>query len=427
MRLSLQQKIYTFTFISCFLFVVLVLSTLWSAQVVETAMKREEYANKIEGHTHILNQFIISENIYAINYNTEHWFALDQKFKKLLKLAPALTPQQQTIQNSIESQNKNVLRLFNAINKNKLKNADEIIKKHLKIRLITQLEAILSDSTQLSTIVKKDIKNVIKHQAIFIVSILALSLCVLIIGAFSLIKVFRVSLNEVKEAFEKNHSGRFQKIQLSTRSEEFESIAIAFNAMNKKLSETTISLESMRKIVAEKTYVLEQLSKTDSLTNIANRRALFERGSAEFSRVQRNQSLLSVILLDCDLFKNINDQYGHLFGDEVLKMICKVCSNEIRKIDFFARYGGEEFIILLPDSELSGAIETAKRIQRSLANNCLAFEGNDVQVTVSIGISMANAEHKSFEALLNSADTAMYEAKKNGRDRIEVFEVSISH
>ena len=115
-----------------------------------------------------------------------------------------------------------------------------------------------------------------------------------------------------------------------------------------------------------------------------------------------------------------------MFGDEVLKRICKVCSNEIRKVDFFARYGGEEFVIILPDSELSGAIETAKRIQRSLANNCLSFEGKDVLVTVSIGVSIANADHESFEALLNSADTAMYKAKKNGRDRIETIEDSIS-
>lgn len=427
MKLSLQQQIYFFTLSSCFLFIILVISVLWSTQVVENALEREEYANKVESHTNTLKHFIISENIYASNYNTENWLTLDSKFNQLLRLAPKLTPQQQTIQNSIESQNKNVLRLFNAINKNQLKNANEIIKKHLKTRLITQLEAILSDSVQLSNIAQKDIQNIIKQQAILIVSLLALSILGLVYGAFRLSIIFKTSLNEVKIAFAKNHSGDFQKIQLSNQSEEFNSIANAFNAMNKKLSETTISLESMKKIVAEKTYVLEQLSNTDPLTNVANRRALFERGNAEFSRVQRNQSCLTVILLDCDLFKNINDEYGHLFGDEILKNICKVCCAEIRSIDFFARYGGEEFIILLPDSDLSSAMEIAKRIQYSLASNCISYEEKDIYTTVSMGICSATNEHTNFEQLIKDADIAMYKAKTNGRNRIETLEDSILH
>tara|TARA_R110002167_G_scaffold34573_2_gene110410 strand:- start:63869 stop:65149 length:1281 start_codon:yes stop_codon:yes gene_type:complete len=422
MKLSLQQHIYFFTLSSCLLFVVLVISILWSTHIVEIALKREKYANKVENHTNILKQFIISENIYASNYNQDKWFSLDRKFNELLRLAPNLTPQQQTIQNSIKSQSKSVLRLFNAINENKLKNTDEIIKKHLSIRLMTQLDTIRSDSIQLSTIVRKDIQNIIKDQVIFILSILALSIFTLVYGAFKLIKIFKTSLMEVKIAFKENHSGHFQNIQLSNQSEEFDSIANAFNAMNKKLSVTTVSLESMKKIVEERTQVLEQLSNTDPLTQVANRRALFERGNAEFSRVQRTKSQLTLILLDCDLFKDINDQFGHLFGDEVLKKLCEVCTKEIRNIDFFARYGGEEFIIILPDSELNGAVETAKRIQRSLANNCIAFEGEEICITVSIGISTVSDKHNNFDQLIKDADIAMYKAKENGRNRIETIE-----
>ena len=149
---------------------------------------------------------------------------------------------------------------------------------------------------------------------------------------------------------------------------------------------------------------------------------MFERGNVEFSRVQRNQSHLAVILLDCDLFKNINDKFGHLFGDEILKNICNICCEEIRKIDFFARYGGEEFIILLPGSDINGAVETAKRIQRSLAINGISYEGENIYVTVSMGICTANAKHTNFEELIKSADIAMYKAKTNGRNRIEIIE-----
>ncbi|MFT5294598.1 MAG: diguanylate cyclase (GGDEF)-like protein [Colwellia sp.] len=425
MKLSLQQQIYFFTISSCLLFSVLVISILWSTQVIDVASQREKYAHNIEGHTNTLKQFITRENIYASNYNAKKWLSLENRFKELLILVPHLTPQQHTIQNSIESQNRNVMRLFNVINKNKLKNADETIKKHLKIRLLTQLEAIRSDSIQLSTIAQKDIKNIIKNQIIFVLSILALVIFTLVYGACNLVKIFRTSLKEVKLAFESNHSGNFQKIQLSNQSEEFNSIAQAFNTMNKKLSSTTVSLESMKKTVEERTHELEQLSNTDPLTKIGNRRALFERGNYEFSRAQRTKSQLALIMIDCDFFKNINDQFGHLFGDEVLKNLCKLCCKEIRNIDFFARYGGEEFIIILPDSELSGAVQTANRIQRSLARNCTEFEGNEICVTVSIGICALNDKHNNFEQLINDADNAMYQAKENGRNRIEIIENNI--
>lgn len=428
MTLSLQKNIYIFTLSSCLLFVILVLSILWSIQAINVALEREKYAHKVEGHAHILKQIINTENIYASNYNIDDWLALDKKFVELLEYPPTLTSKQQTIQNSIESQNKSILRLFNLINKNKLQNADEAIKKHLKIRLITQLEAIRTDSIQLSDIVNKDIVEVIKRQVIFIISVFSVIIFTLILGAYRLIKVFRTSLTEVKNAFEKNHSGSFQKIELSNQSEEFTSIANAFNAMNKKLSETTVSLASMKKIVEERTHVLEQLTRTDYLTNVANRRALFERGNIEFSRAQRNRSQLSVILFDCDLFKNINDQFGHTFGDEILKHICKIGTKETRSIDLFARYGGEEFIIILPDTAPNSAVETAKRIQHSLANNGISFEGKQVvNVTISIGICSLDSKHDNFEQIVKDADKAMYKAKTNGRNRIEIISDETSH
>lgn len=422
MKLSLQQQIYVFTLSSCIFFLALAISILWSIQVVNVALDRERYANKVESHANILKQFISIENIYASDFNTDSWLALDHEFSELLLKTPNLTAQQQTIQNSIESQNKNVLRLFNAINKNKLLNANDKIKQHLKARLITQLEAIRTDSIQLFNIVQVDINSVIQRQVTWILSMLLLSLFILVYGAFKLVRIFRTSLQEVKSAFVKTRSGNFQKIELSNTSEEFESIASAFNDMNTELSETTVSLESMTKIVAQRTEVLEKLSNTDPLTNVANRRALFEKGNAEFLRIQRSHNKFTIILLDCDLFKDVNDQYGHVFGDEVLKHICKICSKEIRSIDFFARYGGEEFIILLPDSELAGAVKTAERIQKSLASNCISFEDNEITVTLSLGICTVNDSHTNFEAVIKDADTAMYRAKENGRNRIEVFE-----
>lgn len=426
MKLSLQRQIYVFTLSSCVLFIALASSILWSIKVVNVALDRERYAHKVENHANILKQFISIENIYASDFNAERWLDLDRQFSELLKKKPSLTAQQQTIQNSIESQNTNLLRLFNAMNKNNLLNADDSIKQHLKLRLINQLEAIRADSLQLFNIVRGDISSVIRQQVIWILSILLLSLFILVFGALKVVRIFRTSLKEVKVAFEKNRTGNFQKIALSNQSEEFDIIASAFNEMNTELSETTVSLDSMTKIVADRTQVLETLSNTDPLTNVANRRALFERGNAEFSRVQRTHNKFTLILLDCDFFKAINDQYGHSFGDEVLKHICKVCSEEIRNIDFFARYGGEEFIVLLPESDLAGAVKTAERIQRAIANNLIRFNGDEICVTLSLGICSVNNTHTSFEAVIKDADIAMYQAKKNGRNRIEVIDSAMS-
>ena len=412
MKLSLLHQILFFTLGSCLLFTILVFSILWSIQAVDITLKREKYAHKVEDRTNILKQFILSEDIYSSNYNTNNWLTLENKFDNLLRLAPNLTPQQQTIQNSIVSQNKSVQRLFNAINENKLKNANQAIKKHLKIRLITQLEAIRTDSIQLSTIAKEDIQSVIKNQIIFVLLVLILIILALVYGAFRLTTVFKTSLNEVKKAFKDNHSGNFQNIHFSNHTEEFEDIASAFNAMNKKLSVTTVSLESMKKIVHERTCKLEQLSNTDPLTQVANRRALFERGNAEFSRIQRSKNELTIILLDCDLFKDINDEFGHAFGDKSLISFAKALHESIREEDTASRISGDEFVLLLEqqDHPLDVSLffeRLDKNVARQLKeNNC------PIKLEYSFGLATYPTDGESLKSLLHVADNRMYDMKK---------------
>jgi len=421
MNICLSQRIFIFAISCCLLFVILVASVIWSSRAIELAFSRDSYAQQVDNQTNSLKQLIVSDNIYASEYNTRNWLTLQRRLTSLLKSPPELSPQQQTLQISINSQNNNVKTLFEQISKNKLKNASQAIKNHLKDRLMTQLEAISSDSLQLSALVHDDIHKTITREALFIVLVSSASILILLLGAFTLTNIFKKSLSEVKQAFEKNHSGHFEKIKLSYQSQEFDSIVNAFNTMNEKLSKSTVSLEVMTKVVEERTHVLEQLSNTDPLTKVANRRALFARANLEFSRAIRGKNKLTLLMLDCDLFKDVNDEYGHLFGDELLIHICNICSQEIRDIDFLARYGGEEFIIVLPDCDVKGGIETANRIQRSLAAHCMAIEGKDVCVTLSIGVSMLRDGHKNLDHLINDADKAMYQAKENGRNRIEVL------
>lgn len=418
MQFSLTQRIYIFTVGCCFLFAILLASILWASQKIELAFKREKYAQQVDNHTNSLTQHIISNQLYASLHKDEAWLLLHQKLLNILERAPELTPKQQTIQNSINSQSHSVTRLYSEIVK--LAPVNNSIREHLLSRLISQLESIRADSVQLSANVQQDINQVIERQVVFILLLFLLCIAVLLYGAVKLTKVFKKSLQEVTYAFQENHSGHFQKIKLTHNTPEFNSIAQAFNAMNLKLNETMVSLEVMKKVVEERTHSLEQLSNTDPLTQVANRRALFERGHMEFSRVLRNQKQLTLVLLDCDFFKDINDEFGHLFGDKLLQHLCQTCKQTIREVDFLARYGGEEFIIILPECDEQGGIDFAKRIQQSLASHALKADDKDVYLTVSIGITEMTERHKSFEQLINDADQAMYQAKKKGRNRIEV-------
>jgi diguanylate cyclase (GGDEF)-like protein len=427
MKLSLSQRILFFTACCCLLFTFLVASIIRSSEVIELTFEQNNYAQNLVNNTTMIKQLIIRDDIYTGNYNTSSWQDSQRKLINTLKLSPILTPQEQTLKNSINSQNASVNRLFKKIKENKLKNASESIKNHLKARLIIQLETIRSDSEQLSSIAQKNIHEVLKQELIFIVTILAICIALLTFGSFNLIRIFNTSMNEIKEAFKSNHSGNFEEIKLSHHSQEFASIAHAFNEMNNKLADTTVSLAVMKKIVEERTHVLEELSNTDPLTKVANRRALFERGHLEFSRILRTQSKLTLILLDCDYFKGFNDKFGHLVGDQLLIHICRICSEEIRDVDFLGRYGGEEFVIILPDCDIAGGIETANRIQQSLSQHCLLIEDNKICMTLSIGVAMFNEKHKDFEQLVNDADQAMYIAKESGRNRIVVYQDTNLH
>jgi|GEM_PF-1138834 len=421
MKLSLTQRICFFTASCFFLFFILISSLVWSWQQVEFAVSRDRNVHQVHNYANTLKQLIISDNIYASDYTADKWLSSHKKLINLFKLVPSLTPQQQTIHNSVSSQSQNVKLLFNKMIENKFKNASEVIKKHLERKLLTQLEIIQSDLVQLSFLVQQDIYQVIKRQSLFIISIISASMVILLYGSFRLIEIFRISLNEVKRAFEKNHSGHFQKIKLSYDSNEFEGIVNEFNSMNHKLSQTTVSLAVMKKTVKDKTYILEQLSNTDPLTKVANRRALYQRGNVELSREHRTHNKLTVMLIDCDYFKQVNDTFGHEGGDELLKHICKICNQEIRDVDFLARFGGEEFVIILPDCDINGGVEIANRIQSSLAKNSLVIKNKDVvNVTLSIGVCTLSDRHTTFEQLINDADKSMYQAKMNGRNRIEV-------
>jgi len=164
----------------------------------------------------------------------------------------------------------------------------------------------------------------------------------------------------------------------------------------------------------------EALSLTDSLTSLRNRRAFDEEFASRFEQARRYARPLSLVIVDLDYFKSINDQFGHAAGDGVLRGVARTLDHETRRSDFVARIGGEEFAILLPETSLFEALHFAEKIRSTIMNSTIRTEAATHKVTVSIGV--ANVPHSSVtsaQELFNAADQALYRAKARGRNRIE--------
>ena len=161
---------------------------------------------------------------------------------------------------------------------------------------------------------------------------------------------------------------------------------------------------------------LVEMNTKDALTGIYNRRFLESRLQEEFERHRRHSHPLSLIMIDIDFFKKVNDNYGHQCGDAVLQAVAEKTSSVIRKTDFVARYGGEEFCCLLPETAVNAAEIVAENIRAHIEQIENVFEGNSIKVTISLGIS-GLVDKDSPETLLKRADDALYQAKHSGRNR----------
>lgn len=189
---------------------------------------------------------------------------------------------------------------------------------------------------------------------------------------------------------------------------------------------STQRLEQSIKEVREAHRRLELLSRLDPLTQIQNRRSLMEDLEKELQRSRRYHRHLALLFLDVDHFKSINDRFGHAFGDRVLQRITQVASHLIRLPDIFGRYGGEEFAIGLVECDQAKAREIAERIRQAIARTSFEWDNQAVQVTVSIGIALMPPAMDKIDALIEQADRALYQAKINGRNRIELYRDSAS-
>lgn len=178
-------------------------------------------------------------------------------------------------------------------------------------------------------------------------------------------------------------------------------------------------LEKAYSQLQKKEAKIRELMLTDPLTELANRRHLDDRLADEIERSERYGHKLAVILADLDHFKSFNDEYGHLKGDDVLKLFADVMINNVRAVDFVARFGGEEFVIVMPETTADGATRLAERIRQSMAQREIG--GVSRKITASFGVTMKRPGDKAKD-LVSRADQALYQSKENGRNRVTFME-----
>jgi diguanylate cyclase (GGDEF)-like protein len=167
---------------------------------------------------------------------------------------------------------------------------------------------------------------------------------------------------------------------------------------------------------------LQQLSSTDRLTSLYNRGHWEEALKLEYAKFSRYGHVAALIMFDIDHFKQVNDTYGHPFGDQVIQRVASVAKDMVRDADVLGRYGGEEFAVLLPGTDQEGGRILAERLREAIEAAEVFFEGERVAFTVSLGVAQLTAEVAEYKQLIERADRALYASKKGGRNRVTVYE-----
>jgi diguanylate cyclase (GGDEF)-like protein len=188
------------------------------------------------------------------------------------------------------------------------------------------------------------------------------------------------------------------------------------NQLRRKLRKQNIELRSTTAMLSESVEQVSELARRDELTGLYNRRHIFEVLNKESNRVRRSHGSFSVCIADIDFFKQVNDSHGHQTGDEVLCKVAQKLEESLRNIDCIGRYGGEEFLIILPQTDLSGALIKSERMRKQVENLFFPNIAESFHVTLSIGIT-EHIQNESMDITIMRADEALYRAKDNGRNQ----------
>jgi diguanylate cyclase (GGDEF)-like protein len=230
-------------------------------------------------------------------------------------------------------------------------------------------------------------------------------------------------IERLSDAARRIAQGQFDHgIPESASQDEIGLLARTFNDMMRRLRGYQSEIEAANRSLTERNNELkqaketfEQLSITDGLTKLHNHRFFQDHLTREIKRVSRSEEPLSILLVDIDDFKRLNDRFGHAAGDELLMGLARIMSDTVREADLLARYGGEEFVVLASNTELEGAYKLAEKIRTSVAENSFILDDSlrPMRVTVSIGVAQYRGNRKTF---FQGADRALYRAKAEGKN-----------
>ena len=203
----------------------------------------------------------------------------------------------------------------------------------------------------------------------------------------------------------------------ATRNDELGHLTRVFNQMADRLRRSHAEIMAANEATQKQNQMLETLSVTDSLTGLYNRSKLDAILNDQLARYKRSQRPFSLLMLDIDHFKTLNDTYGHVAGDAILAAVAQILLQSVRSIDYAARYGGDEFIIILVETPADLARKTAERIRLQVEKMRYRVDRSDILLTVSIGIVECQLQDDTLTAVLTRVDNALYEAKRTGRNR----------
>jgi diguanylate cyclase (GGDEF)-like protein len=249
----------------------------------------------------------------------------------------------------------------------------------------------------------------IELRNIFLGLVAALVLVVTAV-AFQMGRSIVLPLQRLIRAADRIAAGDFEVRLSATRSDELGHLTQVFNQMTERLRRSRAEIMAANE-------VLKTLSITDSLTGLYNRSKLDSILTDQLARFKRNHRPFTLLMLDIDHFKTLNDTYGHIAGDEILAAVARILLQSIRSIDYAARYGGDEFIIILTETSARPAWKTAERVRSQVEALDTAAKGSDIALTVSIGIVEPRLEDMTPTEVFARADHALYEAKRAGRNR----------
>lgn len=206
--------------------------------------------------------------------------------------------------------------------------------------------------------------------------------------------------------------------------DEYATLLKHYEKMYKQLTRLIKINDRQQSKLSQANTILEKHSKYDELTGICNRRMFNEMYEREWRRCIRYKQTMSILIFDIDHFKQVNDEYGHQAGDEILKITAKKIDKVARRVgDLAARYGGEEFILLLPDTEKMGAFKMAEEIRKDISKIRFPYEDKTIGITISAGLAfMVPDMGNDPEKLIRRSDDALYMAKRTGRNRVCIFE-----